>query len=458
MRALVRYLALSVIGLTWVACIDNSGVEPPPREFNFPTEMWLAPANGSSGASHLVVADTNFDVRYNAGTLKSLDLDELNREADACAQSNEEDCVIPLSEALVTSEVVIASFASQLAASVDGRRLYVALRSGPTVTAVDFDPSSGQLSCGGTPGSFHPCTDAYAEPLLNPDTRDISFEGDPLDMVVSDLSELGRSEEGTALVTLQRGGFRSGQANLLIDTSLGNSPELRLTDQLDGLPTDMQALQFFPEGLRAWAVNGDINVISQLGLALDADTRSLDDARLFAGTSLTLQRQIDTGSTASTLADLRALQFDPRPDNPNVYLLSRRPEAFIVTDRSRINSATRTLPVQDIIPVGNGASRMTLDIVADRLIAFVTCFDSRDVYVIDIDKRQVLAVVRDVSGPFEAVIDSARERLYVSDFSVSGIRIISLSNLVDCLQNNDSNCSPTVIATVGDPRPVRELR
>jgi hypothetical protein len=97
-----------------------------------------------------------------------------------------------------------------------------------------------------------------------------------------------------------------------------------------------------------------------------------------------------------------------------------------------------------------------------RRFAFVSCYNSREFYVIDLDLREPVAVVHGFSGPFELVLDRWRERIYVADFRSSVIRIVDLSP-ISCGGGDDGTCDEStvgetrIIATLGVPRPPEEL-
>ncbi|MBK6580959.1 MAG: hypothetical protein IPG17_33360 [Sandaracinaceae bacterium] len=89
-----------------------------------------------------------------------------------------------------------------------------------------------------------------------------------------------------------------------------------------------------------------------------------------------------------------------------------------------------------------------------REFAFVSCFDSRDVYVVDLLTREVAAVMRGMSGPFEFEIDAVRERVYVADFRTSVIRVVDLAPMLACLDEPgmiDRECAPELLGLVGRP-------
>ena len=104
--------------------------------------------------------------------------------------------------------------------------------------------------------------------------------------------------------------------------------------------------------------------------------------------------------------------------------------------------------------VGAGASRVTTGVLGGRPTAVVACFDARALFVIDLQTMLTRSVVPNLSGPFDLELDEERARVYVSDFRSSVIRVIDLGALTD----SQGEASAAVIATLGTPRVLQELR
>ena len=89
-----------------------------------------------------------------------------------------------------------------------------------------------------------------------------------------------------------------------------------------------------------------------------------------------------------------------------------------------------------------------------REFAFISCFDSRDVYVVDLEARELTAVVRGMSGPFEFEIDVQRERAYVADFRTSVVRVVDLTPMLNCYDEpgmTGRECTPQLLGLLGRP-------
>jgi len=154
-------------------------------------------------------------------------------------------------------------------------------------------------------------------------------------------------------------------------------------------------------------------------------------------------------------ADARDIAFDE--DGRRAYVLSRRPESVLVVDLERADRQPGEAAILRVIEVGSGPSKIQvgeLGVAPDaRTFIFVSCFDTRDLYIIDAELGTLAAVVRGMSGPFEVAFDPVRQVLYVADFRASVVRVVDLSPLV----LHDGR-SVEVVGFLGHPRPVEMLR
>jgi len=247
---------------------------------------------------------------------------------------------------------------------------------------------------------------------------------------------------------------RAGDASLIVDRTGGDGPEL--VDVVQGSESSIIGLTQRPGTAQAWLTSSRGSGIGLLNIVWPESEDALAEPILFDGGGLQVTG-VDIASSAG--ADVRAVRFDPRADRDRVYALSRRPEALLIAD---IETPLRSsLEIARVVEVGSGPSRLETMELRGRLFAFVSCFDSRDLYVVDLERGALIAVVRGMSGPFELQVDAERERIYVADFRSSVLRVVGLTPLLSCLDSGpgpDGSCAPEVLATVGEPRPVRELQ
>ena len=439
-------------------CLDNPGVDPPEGALNFPIAAALSPSDGVTPSAHIFVANANFDLRYNSGTLQAFDLDAYARcAAEECVPgaANELDPTEGIFTSpsgcttrcpgLFVSEVRVGSFADGLAISGDGSRLYLAARSDASLSYVDVG-AGGSLSCG---GAGLECDAAHLRAGEGVSTlRDLELPADPVGLHVGPVSEIGGPTDGGEYVLMVH---RQGEASLFLDGPVAGADRPRLVHVLRDLPVELVTLSRHPETGRFWAPSAWEPAIARIGVAFDAAVA--EASFLFDAGDATVSG-IDPG--ISGRGDVREIRFDARPDHRGqAYLLSRRPQALMF---ARDVDGTR-LRIDEIVEVGGGPARMEIVEFAamGRTLAFVSCFDTQDVYIVDVDLGRLLSVVRAMSGPFELLVDVPRERFYVIDFRASVVRAFDLAPFFACLGGGSGECAPTPLGSIGAPRPVVEL-
>ena len=373
----------------------------------------------------------------------SLDLDCLDERIAACGGTP--DCTLRVEDpgcSLFVSEVEVGSHGAALALSPDGGRLYAPVRSQRGVTAMNVG-ADGRLDCGQVEGSRE-CAESSRTLALR---GDLELPSDPVGITVGDLNDISPLQ-GTYLLMAHR----AGHASLVIDDSAAET--LELVDVLDGFSSSLVGVTQRPGTTQAWFARTRGAGIALAGLAT-LSGGSDEERALFDSGSLA----ISGVSSSNSGADIREIRFDPRDGVDVVYALSRRPEA-ILTARTP-DSVDARLEIESLVDVGSGPSRLELAVLRGRLYGFVSCFNSRDVYVVDLDEGRLAGVVRGMTGPFVLRVDEDRERIYVADFGASVIRVVALGPLLSCLDgvsSDSSTCAPVVEATLGEPRPVRELQ
>ena len=451
-----------------VASCGNDGVSPPEGRLNFPTAGALS---AEAMPRFLYVASSNFDLRYNEGSIQTYDLEAFADAVATCTDREPEDCVIidpsvpalnadsrlpPIEADILVSEVLTGSYADGISLAPEGDRLYVVVRSDGNLTTVDVDPATGVLSCGGE-GQPHVCSDDFRAGDDDAATlRDIRLPADPVDVISGPLTDLGRGvDEGSYVVVSHRG----GQASLFIDDGTdGSRPTL--VHSVGGLAPELVTVAFEPRSRLFWMTSAGEPRLSRVGVAIDALTQDLERSFLFNAGDLQIS-DVDTGANAQ--GDVRDVVFDPREDVERAYVLSRRPEALFVASLA----GTGDLHIDDVIEVGDGPSRVVIrsfDVGGEpRWLLFVSCFESRDLYVLDADTGQLLGTVGGLSGPFEVLPDPRRQRVYVVDFRSSVVRVVDLRAMLACMTDAPSGgdtmreCAPRLLGMIGQPRPVMEL-
>ncbi|MBT8451671.1 MAG: hypothetical protein KJO40_06875 [Deltaproteobacteria bacterium] len=503
---------LLVFGTVSTGCGRTTGQDLPPGLMSFPIAIELSLDEDAEGEpKYLYVTSSNFALQWNSGNVQSYDLDKvleaiqtgcigagvansclrssfegnINEPECVCDPVNDDDCtaippdrcsVVPSNlrfrdpgaalrlipvDGLIPGEVSIGSFSDGMGLSTDGRRIYIPVRSDSNLTFIDVN-EEGQLSCGGAFGEPHTCTSPYrsgSAELVNP-SLNLGLPPDPVDVYVGDLAADFGDVDGSDDAALDGDyilmAHREGRASMFFDQFRPGGPEPqqrpRLAATLDDLAPEQVTITYEPGAKRAWIPSAEVPAIVRVGIAVDEDpTQSyLFDAGLLFVSGL------DQGRSN------RDIRFDPREGRNLAYIVSRSPEALIVA-RSDVAGGDLNMVAQ--IPTCGDPSRVQIAEVPARgdtvVLAFVSCFLSRNVQVVDTDSFQGLTTLTNVSGAFEFVIDAPRRLLYVADFSTSVIRVADLQPILDCLESTGAEegteCAPRLLGLVGLPQPVAEL-
>lgn len=466
----VRAVRLALLSGLLGGCLSNPGAPPPEGLLLSPIAVAMRqPETGAP--THLMVLNSNFNLRYNSGSLQHYDLAVLNqaidevcvapragltnaqcRETEGCAVADS--CVIvpdileDVDDAggqllvtpragLIVSEVRVSSYGSTIALNEAGDRAYLGIRSDADITYVDVDVASGGLSCGESSNVVHRCGDAYRHVDQSlAAARDIELPTDPLGIAVRPLDDLVAGETGSAVMVVHR----AGAVSYLIDRGDG----LTLVDTFTGLAEELLAASLGPDG-RVWIPSSISPLISRVGVTLDgsADEVAEDGLVYNAGFARVV------GVTGDGTLDARGIAFD---SNGNALVLTRSPGTLIIADGGLQPDGTLTVAAS--VEIGVGPSRLRVAMLRGREFAFISCFDSRDVYVVDLEARELTAVVRGMSGPFEFEIDVQRERAYVADFRTSVVRVVDLTPMLNCYDEpgmTDRECTPQLLGLLGRP-------
>lgn len=447
MRAFRRF-AVTVTAMLWAGCtLEPAGVDPVEHAFNFPAEVLLSPQLASDGApAYLFVANENFDLRYNGGTVMSFDakaLADAVRSTSSCIVGSTTPCQFdPATFEL--NEVRTGSFPGGMAISTRGDRLYVPIRTDGNITYIDVG-TDGRLSCTSGGDGVQRCDDAHRrgdETIAN--QRGEAIPADPGRALVVPLSAFDASagaDAGDAVLVTDV----SGAMSLFIDERAPNGTTApQLIDVVFELASGQGGIAYESSQQLLYTTSSRTNEITRVGVALDLGAHDLRRSFLFKSTSVFLGG-LDDGR------DSRDIRFDA--DTGRAYILSRRPEALVVVDMNGVPRNANELAVDSVLELSTGPSRLTIATVNGRKYGFVSCYDARALYVIDLELLEEVGIVRNFSGPFQIAVDSARGLLYVADFRASNLRIVDLSPL----SNGDPSSEIGVIATVGPQRARSEL-
>jgi DNA-binding beta-propeller fold protein YncE len=436
------------------ACnLDNLGDSPPAANIYFPSVLALSTQTSASPPRFLYLVNSNFDLRYNGGSVQAFDLEALNAAVDACATPGP-DCEIESSRVIV-DEVFIPSQATTLSFSPDHDRMYVATRTDPSLMFIDVDenaaPGAGVFQCEQSAGH---CSDARkrgADPNEGPRGR-LVLPTEPVSMVTIPVSSIDGSTampgEGKYVLLAHREGqaslfYDDGSAGPLLIDIVGNLPP-ELTDVTFDPMTRLAYVSVFARG----SVLALVKVLSRIGIA-----PNVDPLAAFA---------YDAGALSidgvSSSRDTRGVAMSPTHAGL-ALVVSREPASLLWVDvAGSLNGSLppTSAPARRIVTMAAGPSRLALGDVAGHSIVAVSCFDSQQVFVMDADSSQVLTIVHNLNGPFELAIDAFRQRLYIADFRSSVVRVLDLGPVVNDAFGGRTDAP--ILGTLGIPKVVQELQ
>ena len=455
----VRTSLLAVLCSVYACNLDNLGDPPPRGDIYMPTALALSQQSADSPPRYLYLVNSNFDLRYNGGSLQAFDLDKLDSAVAGCKIPGP-DCTIATDD-ILTDEVLVPSLTTSLAISPDHSRLYVAARTDATVLYVDLDETAERdndvLKCDDTDRRCSASHTRGDDATSNPER--LRFPEEPVGMVSFPAAEIyAQPDSELDAMSFLMVAHRPGYVSLFLDAP-SDGPKSKyplLIDVKSGLDQEPTGIAFDPVTRLAYLsvyarLSSSIGskVLVRAGLAPEADPESVFvyDAGLLSLDGLAKQR------------DTRDITMNPtRPGQ--ALVLSNQPSALLFADVAATQAGLAppsSAPVRSLIDIGAGApSRIALGALGSRSIAAVSCFDAQKVFIVDAARAELLTVIHNLNGPFELAIDSARKRLYVADFRASVVRVLDLQYVADAGASDRTDVP--VIATLGFPKVVMELQ
>ena len=220
---------------------------------------------------------------------------------------------------------------------------------------------------------------------------------------------------------------------------------------LGGFPNSLTGLAFEPTSRLAYGSNG-ASAFVRVGVAVaDGSPPVLygaDLVPLSASSNVIIGRDV---------AFLPATGGGLAGEQDNMLVVGQNPNALLLValdEQPRDGQPVRSLRVVRSAVVGFGAYRVATGKLGDKPIAIVSCLDSREIYVIDLDTMLPLSVVPHLSGPFDLQYDQVRELVYVADYHSSVIRVLDLAPIAD----GSGKVPAQLVVTIGEPRVIQELR
>jgi DNA-binding beta-propeller fold protein YncE len=362
---------------------------------------------------------------------------------DCCFDTPEERNMLRL------GQFKIDSFAQGIGVSPNGKRVYVPVASRNTLVYLDVDDKGG-FSCG---DATETCRRGPRIKGNDDDPQD-SFPGSLSSMGIGKLSDLitpgsaAPSNPNATYVatTHELGGFGLFIDNgATVDSAQAGEPVLESVGR--NLPDRPRSVVADPSKKLLYVASANVSAISRLSVRVDPDPDLANgEVREPGPRELVYQTIPITVNGLAQSSDARDLAVDPK-DPSRLYVLVRGTQqsiAFLQLDRTAVGTGARLI---DAVRIGEGPSRLLYITVGDHPFLLVSCYDAKEIYIIDPATRRLVTVVRSFSGPFEMAYDGARKLLHVTDFRASVLRVVDLAGLVDKTQP-----PPRVIATIGTPR------
>ena len=132
---------------------------------------------------------------------------------------------------------------------------------------------------------------------------------------------------------------------------------------------------------------------------------------------------LDPQSTSSA-ETLGALAFGDECGD-SLYVLQTNPGALLRLDTSVEAGEPLDIPAGRSIEVCDQPTQFTL--WRERGLAFVACYQSANVFVVDLRTDQVVDVVTVGTGPSDLVLDPVRELLYVANLLEGSVSVLDVS-------------------------------
>jgi hypothetical protein len=472
-----RSLALLGVGVVVASGCYKSGEGPDPDDHSpyYPVGVAI-----SKSGKFLFLANSNFDLRYNSGTLQAFDAKAIREAAVECRKlivgwrangattgdlgpappcrsgvaldgsATEENKAARFARA----DVRIGAFAADVTvvdrvdaagkARNDGGRLLLPVRGDASLTVIDYEEGGTDdaptivLRCapGATANHFgDKCAPGWR--LTGGEgggagSRGLTLEGEPFatSTVVGPIGT-GFAAQPNGITTIAH--QSTGDVSLFVDTTKDdglNQPTAKLAYALTGtlpggataltqltIPGDTQMPRFL-------VANRTQNSIATIQFFPDP---KLDRSGLVLNNFVGLTPQFQG-------YDSRGIVVDPpnagetRPTR--VFLTNRTPAAIVLgqmDDRG-------VLTFYDNVALPVGPSRISRAVVGGKTLILVASFDARTLVVYDPDARRVVDVMLTHRGPYAIAVDEPRsvgsemlQFAYIANFTDSTIQVLDLT-------------------------------
>ena len=425
----VPALPLAVVAgvLLLAGCFSNTGgVKPSRTELHFPTASAISP-----GGRYLLVANSNFDLAWELGTLVLIDLDTV---APMIAGCPDEGCepFEEYSDFVIEDEtVLIGSYASFMELSPGGKRVYLTVRGTNSLTVVNLDEegeAGHKLSCFSGEGDRRKCDGRHV--IGGGD--DVSLPSDPYAVN----AELDGWVFVTHLTSNQVSVFRVDPSE---DLSRDIPPELLYVDT--SFPESLSAIRRHPLMDLFYAPSRATSSVSTFRFLWDAVDYE-NEPRIYYGPPVRMN-EFYAGD------DARAIAFSS--DGTQAFITNRSPNAVIIADVTPPSGGGwPTNEVVGAVALDQGPSLVKVwePEGYDTVYVYATCYNADRVYVIDSFLRAKVDTIATGDGPHVMVTDPFRNLGYIVNFIESTISVVDL--------DPSSPLFNRIRGTLGKPKQVRK--
>ncbi|HUT77925.1 MAG TPA: hypothetical protein VM285_09580 [Polyangia bacterium] len=409
-----RKLVLLLSGIFVVGCLpDTDGIDPPLDRLIFPVGLAV-----TADDSRLLAVNSNFDLEYNSGTLTALDISDLRASVTPeTAEVSPDGRYVFIDDGalIIESETIrVGAFASDLALSSRGNRAMIPVRGERAILLVEVgDPADGAfLDCG--QGDDRRCDSAHR--VESNDRLTLPIE--PYEVAALDYVEPSSGELTTLGFATHLAG---GEVSLFVvqDGATGSQNDGELIGVLDGVVREASGI----------AVNVPSKQIYVAGRSQDAQVAVLSvhtDSLNGQYSHEPFFRQvshIDIG--AEMYAGTNARGIAVADDGSFAYLATRTPAALLELDAvaHELTDMTTVCTDPSVVELFRYDGQ-TADPADDVTYAFVLCFLTGQVFIVDTEALVVRAVRSVGSSPHAVAFDRTRRRAFVANFRESTLSVI----------------------------------
>lgn len=441
----------------------TAGIEPPSDELIYPVGLAMTPSG-----RYLVALNSNFDLKYNAGTLVAIDVSDLAEAlpSEACpdGENDQRKCHLKVTDpvsrcsadggecflhesALIFKKdtVFLGAFASDLEVTPKGDRLLIPVRGSRAILIVDMESTAaahdvldcGQGTSGRECGNDHQVVDSGKSGDGIPD---VTLPIEPYEVTSFDYE--ARDANGDVVWITTYGAathLASGEVSLF-----QIAEQDARTGQETGLaPTLVATVGNVIPGASGIATNplsrdvdssraGEIYVTGRHDSSPDIAVLKLLTG---GGTGPTHNNpyfnvvgRISLGQDLYSATDARGIAITS--DGQRGYMVTREPSSLLAIDL-----AGRQMMGQTV--VGAEPSSVYLyehdggtpdDPSDDRTFAFVLCFSIDRVYIIETSTMELLTTRTTGAGPQALTVDRERGRVYIANFRESTISVLTIED------------------------------